>query len=122
MPQDFVGRLNTDVTVVGSVWTRIIECKYMRSAFTTHQHGMTMFHPEHLRQIYAYLLRMHDIAGAAKRIHGVLQYPALDSDQSHEIKLSEFSVDVQSTSLSVQWRDVTKQLDAVALQPPCSFA
>ena len=68
------------------------------------------------------LSRMRDIAGTAKTIHGVLLYPALDSDQSHAIKLGEFGVVVRRISLSAQWRDVTKQLDAVALQPPCGFA
>jgi hypothetical protein len=111
MPQDFVGRLNTDVTVVGSVWTRIIECKYMRSAITQDHRGTQMFHPDHLRQIYAYLARTRDTVKAPSRVDGVLLYPALAGAAEDRIDLGGFKVRVVRLPLSAPWSELTAYLE-----------
>jgi 5-methylcytosine-specific restriction endonuclease McrBC regulatory subunit McrC len=112
---DLVGRLNPDVTVEGKGWTRVIECKYMRSAITEDHHGRQMFHPEHLRQIYAYLARTRDTATNPTHVEGVLLYPALGGAEEDPIDLGGFNVRVVRLPLSVPWRELTARLERVLL-------
>ena len=116
-PQEFVGGLNTDVTVDGPGWTRIVECKYMRSAFTTHQHGRRMFHPEHLRQIFAYLSRASESRHDSHAMDGVLLYPSIGPGGAHRIELGSFRVMVQTAPLSAPWSELTGQLRCSLFYP-----
>jgi 5-methylcytosine-specific restriction enzyme subunit McrC len=102
-PQKLVPTLITDVTVEARGWTRIIECKYMRSHATHTQHGTEMFHPEHLRQIFAYLSRARDTAQSPIALDGVVLYPAFDAAASHTVDLGEFRVRVVQLSLDQPW-------------------
>lgn len=106
----FVGGLNTDITVEGKGWMRVVECKYMRSATTLDHRGKQMFHPEHLRQIYAYLARTRDTASAPTRVDGVLLYPAIDEATEQTIDLGGFAVWVVRLPLSAPWSELTASL------------
>jgi 5-methylcytosine-specific restriction enzyme subunit McrC len=111
--QDLVGNLNTDLTIRGKDWTRIIECKYMRSATTRGQYGNDMFHPTHLRQIYAYLARTRDSSQANRAIDGVILFPAIDAAASQSIDLGGFPVRVIQLSLDQPWSALSKELMSV---------
>ena len=111
--QDLVGNLNTDVTIRGKDWTRIIECKYMRSATARGQYGNDMFHPTHLRQIYAYLARTRDLSQANRAIDGVILFPAIDASASQSIDLGGFPVRVIQLSLDQSWSALSKELMSV---------
>ena len=106
----FVGGLNTDITVEGKGWMRVVECKYMRSATTLDHRGKQMFHPEHLRQIYAYLARTRDTAPEPTRVDGVLLYPAMDEATEQIIDLGGFAVRVVRLPLSAPWSELTGRL------------
>ena len=108
--QDLVGNLNTDVTIRGNGWTRIIECKYVRSVTTTDHYGNEMLRPEHLRQIYAYLARTRDTAEFDVRIDGVVMYPAITGSARQTIDLGGFPVEVIRLSLAQSWPEVHREL------------
>jgi 5-methylcytosine-specific restriction enzyme subunit McrC len=108
--QPHVGGLETDVTIKHDGAVRVVECKYMRSATTLDHRGKRMFHPEHLRQIYAYLARTHDTPPAPKRVDGVLLYPAVDEATEQIIDLGEFAVRVVRLPLSAPWSALTARL------------
>jgi 5-methylcytosine-specific restriction endonuclease McrBC regulatory subunit McrC len=110
---NLVGGLNTDVTVRGKGWSRIIECKYTRSAIREDHRGKQMFHPEHLRQIYAYLARTRDTAKTPIRVDGVLLYPALTGAAEDPIDLGGFAVRVVRLPLSAPWSELTGRLEQV---------
>ena len=110
--QDLVGNLNTDVTIRGKNWTRIIECKYMRSATTRGQYG-DMFHPTHLRRIYAYLARTRDLSQGNRALNGVILFPAIDASASQSIDLGGFPVRVIQLSLDQSWSALSKELMSV---------
>ena len=111
--QDLVPTLNTDVTVQENDWTRVIECKYMR-AFASHaQHNVEMFHPEHLRQIYAYLSRARDGIGSSTKLDGVLLYPAIAASVERSIDLGGFRVRVMQLSLAQPWSSLRDELRGV---------
>ena len=111
--QDLVPTLNTDVTVRGSDWTRIIECKYMRTV-TNHAHyGAEMFHAEHLRQIYTYLSRTRDGTGSSTMLDGALLYPAIEASFERSINLGGFRVSVVQLSLAQPWSSLLDELRRV---------
>ena len=72
-----------------------------------------MFHPEHLRQIYAYLARTRDTAKTPIRVDGVLLYPALTGAAEDPIDLGGFAVRVVRLPLSAPWSELTGRLEQV---------
>lgn len=118
--QLLVGNLNTDITIRSKDWTRVIECKYTRATTTWHQHGHEMLHPEHLRQIYAYLARTRDTSPSGRAIDGVLLYPAIDASTNQSIELGAFTVRVARLSLAQLWSELASELNAVLFHRPKS--
>lgn len=109
-PHPLVGGLETDVTVRGRGWTRIVECKYTAAATARGAYGREIFRPEHLRQLYAYLARTRDSSPAAGTISGVLLYPAVDAGSHESIDLGGFPVEVVRLSLDRSWHDIARDL------------
>lgn len=111
--QERVGSLITDVTVRGADWTRIVECKYMRALLDRSEHHREMFHPDHLRQIFAYMMRTRDARDVSSRVDGVLLYPAFVEADEQSIDLGGFDVRVVRLALSAPWDELTTKLNAV---------
>lgn len=109
-PHPLVGGLETDVTVRGDGWTRIIECKYMAAATVRGRFGEDLFRPEHLRQLYAYLARTRDSVRHAGRLSGVLLYPAIGAGSHESIDLGGFPVEIVRLSLERPWDDLARAL------------
>jgi len=116
-PQPLVGGLETDVTVRGSDWTRIIECKYTPFVTARGPHGKEGFRSEHLRQLYAYLARTRDSARTVRSIEGVLLYPAIDAESVEAIDLGGFPVLVRRLALDRPWSTIARQVEDL-LTPP----
>ena len=107
-----VPTMETDVTVSGENSTRIIECKYLRAATIYEQKRFKMVHPQHLRQIYAYLARTA-VSPSSRRIDGVLLYPAIDTSANQSIDLGGFPMRVIQHSLDQPWSALSKELMSV---------
>ena len=117
-PHPLVGGLETDVTVRGRGWTRIIECKYTAAATARGSFGRVIFRPDHLRQLYAYLARTRDSGGKAKRLRGVLLYPAVDTGSRESIDLGGFPVEIIRLSLDRHWSEIRRDLTSLLLDAP----
>jgi hypothetical protein len=72
-----------------------------------------MFHPEHLRQIYAYLSRAWDGIGSSTKLDGVLLYPAIAASVERSIDLGGFRVRVMQLSLAQPWSSLRDELRGV---------
>jgi 5-methylcytosine-specific restriction enzyme subunit McrC len=116
-PHPLVGGLETDVTVRGKGWTRIIECKYVAAATTRGPHGREMYRPEHLRQLYAYLARTRDSARSHRTIEGVLLYPAIAGGTRDTIDLGGFPVEIVRMALDTPWNEITQRLASLLTSP-----
>ena len=77
-----------------------------------------MLHPEHLRQIYAYLARTRDTSPSGRAIDGVLLYPAIDASANQSIELGAFTVRVVRLSLSNPWHELARALTKVLFVSP----
>ena len=111
-PQTRVGALKTDVTVRGAKWTRVIECKYIKSLLTEH-HGKRMFHPVHLRQLFAYLARTEARQLGPHHVSGVLLYPAAGQVVSESIDLGGYLARIETLPLAAPWEELTERLHAL---------
>jgi 5-methylcytosine-specific restriction enzyme subunit McrC len=116
-PHPLVGVLETDVTLRGQDWTRIIECKYTAAATTRGLHGREIYRPEHLRQLYAYLARTRDLVRSPRTIEGVLLYPALAEGMRNRIDLGGFPVEVVRLALDCPWNEINRQLERLLASP-----
>lgn len=112
-PHPLVGGLETDVTVRGRGWTRVVECKYTAKATTRGAYGQEIFRPEHLRQLYAYLARTRDSATDPGMISGVLLYPAVGAVSHESIDLGGFPVHVVQLPLDQPWSLLATRLSDV---------
>ena len=72
-----------------------------------------MFHPDHLRQLYAYLARTRATTDASARVDGVLLYPAITTEPTHSIDLGGFRVGVAHLPLNAPWSELAQQLESL---------
>jgi 5-methylcytosine-specific restriction endonuclease McrBC regulatory subunit McrC len=112
--QEFVPRLETDVTIRWKDRIRIIECKYTPNMFADGPNGALMYRPEHLRQIFSYLARASASGAVGICADGVLLYPALDQPSEARIELGDFPCTVARLGLAQPWPDLASQLRSIA--------
>ena len=111
--EQFLPRMETDVTLCWPDRKLIIDCKYYKHAFTqrTYENGNVTerFHTNNLYQIFSYLINQSRHKGW-EQAEGMLLYPTTTEDFRHDFSLSGYRVQVASINLNQNWQQLEDDL------------
>ena len=111
--EQFIPRMETDVTIAWKDRKLIIDCKYYKDAFTARSYGdsspIKRFHTANLYQIFSYLINQRRHIGW-EHVEGMLLYPTTTEDFKHDFKLSGHRVQIASINLNQNWQQLEEDL------------
>lgn len=111
--EQFLPRMETDVTMTWTDRKLIIDCKYYKDAFTSRSYGdsspIKRFRTGNLYQIFSYLINQRRHEGW-EHVEGMLLYPTTTEDFCHDFSLSGHRVQVASINLNQNWQQLEEDL------------
>ena len=107
---DFLPRMETDITLISDENKIIIDTKYYRESLSQND----KIHSGNLYQLYAYLKNQEDLCDPlSMRCEGILLYPTMDTDFSHEYEQDDHRICIKTINLDQNWKKIEEDLLSV---------
>lgn len=108
---NYLPRMQTDISLESSIRKIIIETKYYGSTLQTNFKS-EKFHSSHLYQLYAYLRNVETKENKPinAQAEGILLYPTVDITLSESYIIGGHKVSVKTVDLSKDWKEIHETL------------
>jgi len=99
----------TDICLTSPESMIVIDTKYCRETLVEHR-GKEMIRPEHLYQLFAYIMNLETKCDQRKSLLGILLYPTVDRDHDYEYEIRGYKVLIKTINLNQDWRQIHQDL------------
>jgi 5-methylcytosine-specific restriction enzyme subunit McrC len=106
---DYLPKMETDITVRSDRSTVVIDTKYYGEMFSG-RYDSEKFHSAHIYQVFAYLKNLEAKSGQDSRARGMLLYPRVHRDVCEHFQLHGHDMWVCTIDLTQEWRLIKERL------------
>jgi len=106
---DYLPRMETDISVRSARSTLLIDTKYYGEMFSG-RYEAEKFHSAHIYQLFAYVKNLEPRGGQDSRARGMLLYPKVHKDVCEHFHLHGHEMWVCTIDLSQDWREIKRNL------------
>lgn len=108
----FLPRMETDITLENEREKIIIDAKYYRETMTVN-YDKEKIRSANLYQLFSYLLNQEDGSLKTKDAAGILLYPTIDKEYNLNFKYHDHPIQIRTVNLNTNWKKISERLKEI---------